>query len=85
MKASNFRNIHFETELLESLDWDGEKLMSLYNYIDEAIKVDKPNSMHMLKIIEHVSKNYSKQTADLIKKLFVESEKEINKDGNSKD
>ena len=85
MKAPNYKNIHFETELLESLDWDGEKLMALYSYIDSSIKVDNPNSMHMLTMIEHISKNYSKKTGRLIKDLFAESEKEINKDGNSKE
>ena len=59
MKASNFRNIRFETELLESLDWDGGKLLQLYNYIEEATAVENPNSMHMLGIIKHVSENYS--------------------------
>ena len=85
MKTSNFRNIHFETELLESLDWDGDKLLELYSYVEESTKIDNPNSMHMLKIFEHISENYSEKTAELIKKLFVESEKEINKNGNSKD
>lgn len=84
MKISHLKNIQFETELLESLGWDDEKLYELYTYVSEAIKTDYPSAMQLLAMIEHISKNYSKETANIVKKLFIEAEKGIKKDGNSK-
>ena len=66
-----FSHIQYETELLESLDWDNDKLLQLFKYLDEKLNskvLKKPNS-----ILEEIKENFSYETSMIIKKMFVET------------
>jgi hypothetical protein len=63
-------NIKHETALLESLDWDDEKLAELFEYLDSAMNakvIKHPNN-----IINEVETMFSNDTAEIIKKIFLE-------------
>ena len=83
MKISKF-DIKYETELLESLEWNEEKLKQLLDYINSVVNDEtliSPND-----IIVNVKNNYSDQTGEILKKIFLEisimSNLHITKEGN---
>ena len=40
-----FKNVHYQTQLLESLGWDENQLEALYEYLGTALKEDNPKSL----------------------------------------
>jgi len=71
MKNKNFLyNINRKTELLESIDWDEEKLNELYEYLNIHFAGDSITSPKLL--LNEVKKNYGDECAKVLRKMFIE-------------
>jgi hypothetical protein len=62
-------NVAKETELLESLEWDYEKLNELYQYLDIHFSGDSIVNPDIL--LSEVAKLFSKECADILQKMFL--------------
>lgn len=72
---SIFTNFHFQTELLESVDWDDEELEKLINFINEFItdRVEGgiPSSKDDIDIlINNVSNKWGQETGKVLRSIF---------------
>ena len=63
-------NVAKETELLESLEWDYERLESLYEFMDMHFSGDSIISPKIL--LEEVLKNFGEDCCKVLQTLFVE-------------
>ena len=63
-------NLYYETELLESLDWDEDKLKEFYKYLSSSIGQDE--LIHPNKILEEVKSLFSESTSNILKKIFLQ-------------
>ena len=70
-RNSIFKNINYETRLLESLDWDEEMLSNLYSFIFTALDQNYKEDF----IINKIKENFTDAAALIIKETF-EKEKE---------
>ena len=63
-------NLVSETELLESLDWDEEKLKELLDYITVATSEESKKTPK--EILSEIKIMFSYEASDIIKKIFLE-------------
>ena len=63
-------NIAKETQILESLDWDEEKLQHLYSYLDLHFTGDSIISPKIL--LKEIYNEYGKECAKILQAMFVE-------------
>ena len=63
-------NVAKETELLESLEWDYERLEELYEFMDMHFSGDSIISPKIL--LEEVLKNFGEDCCKVLQTLFVE-------------
>lgn len=71
MKKENFRllkNIRFKTALLESLDWDESQLKALFLYLETSLR----DNYSYTEIAKTIKEDFSKDTFDIIAKVFNE-------------
>jgi hypothetical protein len=74
---SILNNIHFETQLLESLDWDNESLSRLFKFVFQALKENYRQDF----IFETIKEKFSNETYIIIKDVFAATNLELkNKD-----
>tara|TARA_A100001011_G_scaffold314493_1_gene332653 strand:- start:1089 stop:1340 length:252 start_codon:yes stop_codon:yes gene_type:complete len=66
----NFREINISTSLLESLDWDDEKLNDLFMYLDIHFSGDSIISPNIL--LQEVENDFGKECAEILRTLFLE-------------
>ena len=70
IQIENFKNLHYETALLESLGWDNSQLESLYDYFDAVFNnevIVNPED-----ILETVESFFGKDTKKCCEKIFNE-------------
>lgn len=67
-KINLIKNMHYKTQLLEGLNWDEEKLQSLYEYLDSVFNDDVIN--HPELILKEVEEKFSIEIKNIIKQLF---------------
>jgi hypothetical protein len=65
-----FKQIQYETELLESLDWDDQKLKELFDYL--KVEMNAKIIKHPKQIISEVKENFSYETSSIVKKILLE-------------
>lgn len=68
-----FKNINYETRLLESLEWDEEMLSNLYSFVFLALEQNYKEDF----IIEKIKENFSEETSLIIKETFEEEKQKI--------
>lgn len=61
-------HINFETELLESLDWDESELARLQQYLSS----DKNRGTHINNVLNDIQAEFGQPTALILRKLFGE-------------
>ena len=66
----NFKNLHYETKLLESLDWDETQLMALFEYVDSVFNDDV--IVHPSHILETISSFFGENAKDCFENIFNE-------------
>ena len=66
----NFREINISTALLESLDWDEEKLNELFLYLDIHFSGDSIISPDIL--LQEIENDFGKECCDILRELFLE-------------
>ena len=59
-----------ETELLESLDWDEEKLVSLYEYLDIHFSGDSIIKPDLL--LQEIQELHGEPCAKILREMFIE-------------
>jgi hypothetical protein len=64
---SILNNIHFETKLLESLDWDDDALSRLLKFVFQALEENYSQEF----IFDKIKENFSESACIIIKELFV--------------
>tara|TARA_R110000782_G_scaffold267067_1_gene362083 strand:- start:569 stop:832 length:264 start_codon:yes stop_codon:yes gene_type:complete len=69
-KLNIHKNIQYNTQLLESLDWDEEALQSLLEFLD--VEFASFETKHPLKIIEIVTEYFGEDTSKVLSKIFSE-------------
>ena len=65
-----YQNLNYETELLESLEWDNEKLTKLFEYITQEMNASVLS--HPNKIIHEINEKFSIETGKIVRKMFAE-------------
>jgi len=70
---SILNNIHFETQLLESLDWDNESLSRLLKFVFQALEENYNQEF----IFEKIKENFSDATCIIIKEVFTTTSFEL--------
>ena len=74
---SILNNIHFETKLLESLDWDDDALSRLLKFVFQALEENYSQEF----ILQKIKENFSEETCIIIKEVFITTSFELtNKD-----
>ena len=63
-------NMQYRTALLESLEWDESKLVQLMEYLNTEF--NSFDLKHPFEIIEFVKDNFSKETSEELKRIFME-------------
>ena len=69
VKSEIFQNIHFQTQLLESVGWDDEQLKLLNEYLEKEFNADilkNPNQ-----ILKNISEFFGESAMICIKKLMT--------------
>ena len=64
------KNLHYETLLLESLEWDSDRLSALFEYIDTVFSQEILT--HPEKILDNILENFGETTRDCVKEIFKE-------------
>ena len=63
-------NLSKETEILESLDWDEEKLVNLYEYLDIHFTGDSIIKPDIL--LQEIRMLYGEPCAMILREMFIE-------------
>ena len=70
---SILNNIHFETQLLESLDWDNDSLSRLLKFVFQALEENYSQEF----ILQKIKENFSDETCIIIKEVFITTSFEL--------
>lgn len=70
MKIENFKDLNYNTQLLESLGWDEEQLNSLYLYLDNIFT--SASVYNVTDVLNTVSEFYGEETKNCLSKIFKE-------------
>tara|TARA_R110001592_G_scaffold348482_1_gene642645 strand:- start:368 stop:637 length:270 start_codon:yes stop_codon:yes gene_type:complete len=68
-------NLRYQTEILESLDWDEAKLVQFFDYLETEF--NNFELKHPDDLIASIEIHFGKNTADLIKDIFKDQFKSI--------
>lgn len=63
-------NVRYQTEILESLCWDEQKLSQLFDYLETEFNnfnIKRPGEL-----LNSVELHFGKDTSEIIKKIFAE-------------
>jgi len=63
-------NVRYQTELLESLGWDEQKLAQLFDYLETEFNnfnIKRPGDL-----LNSIELHFGKVTSEIIKKIFAE-------------
>jgi len=75
---SILNNIHFETQLLESLEWDNESLSRLLKFVFQALEENYTEEF----ILQKIKENFSEDTCIIIKEMFDQTKIELKQEVN---
>jgi hypothetical protein len=70
LSVTKFKNLHYETQLLESLSWDEDQLKALFDYIDLIFTSDiliSPNE-----VLSTIEEYFGNDTRICFEKIFNE-------------
>ena len=63
-------NVRYQTEILESLGWDEQKQLQLFDYLDTEF--NNFNLKNPGELLNSVELHFGELTANVIKKIFAE-------------
>jgi hypothetical protein len=69
-QASLISNLHFQTQLLESLDWNENQLEALFLYLNQALE----RNISFDEIKENVICEFGERPFKIIYELFIKNE-----------
>ena len=75
-----FTGLNNQTELLEALDWDEEKLHQLSEFIDSQRLIFVPT--HPSILLSQIEEHFGVQARNVLEKIFISEVKKI-KEGKS--
>ena len=67
---SKIKNLHYETQLLESLEWDTDQLEALFEYVDNVFSHEI--LIYPEEILNEVANNFGESTKQCLKQIFNE-------------
>ena len=65
---NQFKNLAYQTQLLESLDWDESQLETLYEYLDSAFNADMIT--HPEEILRTIETHFGESTKECFKNIL---------------
>ena len=73
MNVENFKDLHYQTKLLESLGWDETQLETLFEYLDTVLTADIVQ--HPNKIENDIGEFFGEETkicfAEILKEVMI--------------
>ena len=64
------KNLHYETLLLESLEWDSDQPSALFEYVDSVLSQEILT--HPENILNKILTDFGKSTRDCVEQIFKE-------------
>ena len=68
LDINKFKNLAYQTQLLESLDWDESQLEVLYGYLDATFNADMIT--HPDEILRTIEAHFGKSTKECFKNIL---------------
>ena len=66
----NFKNLHYETQLLESLGWDNSRLEALFEYLNSIF--DDEVLVHPAHVLQTIEECFGEEVKICFQKIFNE-------------
>jgi len=66
--SEEFKNLIYQTQLLESLGWDETQLEALYEYVDTAFNADI--IIHPNEILKTIEEHFGESTKECFKNIL---------------
>ena len=70
MKWSVINNLNYQTQLLESLDWDENQLSALELYLNEVLNSEV--TFYPDVIISHIKEHFTEEASQVVYEIFKE-------------